>query len=434
MEIRESDKIELRSDEVQEILTRPPHSLIRYGISVICGVILALFAGCFFFRYPDIITGEAVVTTESPPVWVVARSSGRIKELSCRDKQVIEQNSLLAVLENTANTGDVEELDKLLREVVISDSVFSIPLRLYTHSYELGELQSSFSSFTRAATNYDNFLSVNLTSQEKQALQKQISGKKDYSVNLQQQLSLKENELKIAKTAYDREKSLFDRGVISRSELETAEQTYLNLQQSLQQLQTSIISQNIESVQMSESVKKLSLQYLQDKNQYYSELKSSYRELLASVETWKQSYLLISPIEGIITFNTFWQKDQFVEAGSKVFAVIPQQAGNKIGKIIVPTSGIGKVKQGQIVNIRLNGYPYMEYGVLKARIRNISLVPTENNYTVEVELIKGLETTIGRKINFTGELSGTAEIITDDLSLGQRLVSPLEYLWKEKIK
>jgi hypothetical protein len=29
MEVRESEKIELRSDEVQEILTRPPHVLIR---------------------------------------------------------------------------------------------------------------------------------------------------------------------------------------------------------------------------------------------------------------------------------------------------------------------------------------------------------------------------------------------------------------------
>jgi len=46
--MKESDKIELRSDEVQEILSRPPHSLIRYGISIICGVMLVLFVGSFF--------------------------------------------------------------------------------------------------------------------------------------------------------------------------------------------------------------------------------------------------------------------------------------------------------------------------------------------------------------------------------------------------
>ncbi|MDH6311202.1 multidrug resistance efflux pump [Dysgonomonas sp. PFB1-18] len=434
MERKEYEKIELRSDEIQEILSRPPHSLIRYGISIICGVILVLLIGSFFFKYPDIITGEVVITTENPPVWVVARSSGRIKKLTCQDKQIVKSNNLLAVIDNPAKTKDIEELDKLLKGIIISDSVFFIPIELYTHSYELGELQSAFSSFTRAAVNYENFLSVNLTNQERMALQKQIHGKEDYSINLQRQQELKENELKIAKEAYERENQLYKKGIISKAELETAEQTYLNLQQSFQQLRTSIINENIESIQMNESVKKLSLQYLQDKNQYYSDLKSTYRELVATLESWRQTYLLTSPINGVVTFNTYWQKDQFVEAGSKVFAIIPQHSGRMVGKILVSTSGIGKVKTGQTVNIKLNGYPYMEYGMLKARINNISLVSTEDNYTIEVELLNGLETAIGKKIEFTGELSGIAEIITDNRSLGQRLLSPLEYVWKEKFK
>ncbi|GAB6123460.1 HlyD family secretion protein [Dysgonomonas termitidis] len=182
MKLKESDKIELRSDEVKEILTRPPHALIRYGISVICGVILVLFIGCFFFKYPDIVTGEIVITTQNPPVWLVAKSSGRIKDLLCREKQHVNQYDLLAVIDNAAQTNDVNKLGNLLNQVVISDSVFYIPTELYTCSYELGDLQSTFSLFTRAAVNYDNFHSVNLTSQEKLALQKQISEKKNYFI------------------------------------------------------------------------------------------------------------------------------------------------------------------------------------------------------------------------------------------------------------
>jgi hypothetical protein len=30
------EAIELRSEEVHEILSRPPHALVRYGISVVC--------------------------------------------------------------------------------------------------------------------------------------------------------------------------------------------------------------------------------------------------------------------------------------------------------------------------------------------------------------------------------------------------------------
>ena len=54
--------IELRSEEMQDILTRPPHILVRSGISVICAVIFILLTGSFFFSYPDIVTGEITIT------------------------------------------------------------------------------------------------------------------------------------------------------------------------------------------------------------------------------------------------------------------------------------------------------------------------------------------------------------------------------------
>lgn len=48
MEEQEKD-IELRSEEVQEILTRPPHALVRWGITVFFGLLALFFiGGCFF--------------------------------------------------------------------------------------------------------------------------------------------------------------------------------------------------------------------------------------------------------------------------------------------------------------------------------------------------------------------------------------------------
>lgn len=434
-QLNESDQIELRSEEVQEILTRPPHALIRWGISVICGVIVLLFIGCFLFKYPDIVTGQVTITTEKPPVWLVTKTSGRIKELYCVDKQPVRQGEVLAVIDNTAVTTDIQEVDSLLQEAIITDSLLYTPFSLFSKAYELGDLQTAFSSFTKAAIQFDNFLSINLTSQEKEALQKQISGKRMYSKTLEEQLKLKEHELAIGRTVYERDKELYDAGVIAKAELEASEQTFLNLQQSLHQMRSSLINESVQSVQLSESVKKLSLQYLQEKNQYVTNLRTAYRELLASIEQWKQTYLLASPIDGVVTFITYWQEDQFVEAGKRVFAVVPQKSGDLIGKTTIPSSGIGKIKEGQTVNIKVNGYPYMEYGILKSTIHTISLVPDEeDNYSIEVRLPNGLKTSTGNKLLFKGELSGIAEIITEDRSIGQRLISPLLYFWKERVK
>jgi HlyD family secretion protein len=80
------------------------------------------------------------------------------------------------------------------------------------------------------------------------------------------------------------------------------------------------------------------------------------------------------------------------------------------------------------VNIKVQGYPYMEYGSLQGRVKTISLVPNEAIYAIEVELSQGLQTGTGKILDFTGELSGQAEIVTDDRSLFARILSPLRYL------
>ena len=46
---------ELKSEEIQEILSRPPHALIRWGITVFFMVISFLFIGGCFFSYPDTV-------------------------------------------------------------------------------------------------------------------------------------------------------------------------------------------------------------------------------------------------------------------------------------------------------------------------------------------------------------------------------------------
>jgi HlyD family secretion protein len=422
------NKIELRSEEIQDILTRPPHILVRSGISVICGVILLLVTGSFFFKYPDIVTGEIVITTENPPIWMVAKTSGKITGWNCSDKSTVRKRQILAVIENPAVTDHVNEVKNLLLQCTITDSILFIPSGLLITSYELGNTQNSYSSFVKTATNYENFLSLNAIRKDREALNIQITGHRRYSENLRKQMELKQEELKIAQSAYEREKQLYQKGVISKSEMELAENTLLNTRQSLQQIRTSMASDQIESGQLKKSVSKLDIQYEREKNSLLSELKTAYNELLATIENWEQAYLLVSPVNGTVTFNTFWTNNQFVNAGDKVLAVIPQHPGEIIGRIQCPASMSGKITQNHRVNIKLSGYPYTEYGTLQGKVRNISLIPNENNYSIDIILPDRLKTNTGKTLNFTGELTGQAEIITDDRSLFSRILSPLKYL------
>jgi len=425
--------IELRSEEVHEILSHPPHALVRYGITLICSVILILFIGSFFFKYPDVVQGEVVITTENPPVWLVAKSTGRIKELYCMDKQRVNKGDILLVIENPANTNDVRSLIAYLDQVHISDSMIYIPETMLSQSYELGEIQSAWSLFLKYSVNYKNSVSFNPSIQEKDNVLKQLNDKRKYVNNLKKQLDMKERDQKLASDIYEREKALYEKKVNSKYDIEVAEQTYIIKKQDILQLQTTIALAEMENTQLQGTINKLSIQQIQDKNQICSDLDGAYRQLKATVEAWLQNYVLTAPENGNITFNSFWKRNQNIKTSDKVFALVTENAGKIIGKIKLPVDGSGKVKMKQLVNLKISGYPYLEFGLLQGQIVNKSLVTNDNFYTVEVLLIKGLCTTTGKELNFTGELTGIAEIITENKSLIERIYSPMKYLLTKSV-
>ena len=167
-------------------------------------------------------------------------------------------------------------------------------------------------------------------------------------------------------------------------------------------------------------------------NTISTSLKSALNDLLVSISDWELGYLFISPAGGILSYNNIWQKNQNVNAGDKVFAIVASAPGDIIGKIKLPVSGSGKVSPGQRVNISVTGYPYMEFGFLTGEVQSVSLLASEDNmYTVTVGLPQNLYTSYGKQLDFKGELSGTAEVMTDERSVTARLLSPLRYLWKK---
>src|SRR6187402_335921 len=99
----EEKVIELRSEEVQEILTRVPHWMIRWGSVVVLLILLLLFFVSWLVKYPDVITTQIIITTSIPPEKLVAKVSGKIEAILVTDKETILKNTPLAVIENSAN-------------------------------------------------------------------------------------------------------------------------------------------------------------------------------------------------------------------------------------------------------------------------------------------------------------------------------------------
>jgi len=135
----------------------------------------------------------------------------------------------------------------------------------------------------------------------------------------------------------------------------------------------------------------------------------------------------VAPIAGKVSFHDYWSEQQFVTANTEVMTIVPETS-NIMGKLFLSIQGSGKVEMGQAVNIKLASFPFREYGMVKGVVKKIALAPHEGSYAVEVELPDGLNTTYKKELLFRQQMQGTAEIITKERRLLERLLESL--IWK----
>ncbi|MGB2416807.1 MAG: HlyD family secretion protein, partial [Flavobacteriaceae bacterium] len=192
------------------------------------------------------------------------------------------------------------------------------------------------------------------------------------------------------------------------------------------------ISQTKENISNRNNLKKqTSIENTREEINLLKSVIQSLDQLKTAIKEWELRYLFKSNIEGEVSFMKIWSKNQTVNLGDFVFTVIPKNHSSYVCKLQAPVLNSGKVKVGQDVNIRLINYPDNEFGILKGKVKDISLVPNiEGLYLIDVELPKKLITTHGKEIEFKQEMEGIAEIITEDLRLIERFFYQLKDLFK----
>ena len=168
------------------------------------------------------------------------------------------------------------------------------------------------------------------------------------------------------------------------------------------------------------------------------ELKTEINNLIIQLKyeykNWEEKYVIKSPIDGYINFFDIWKKNQFVNKGDVTFIINPSNSKNfkenLIGRVKIPWNRAGKIELGQEVNIKLTNYPYEEYGILRGYIKEISQTANNNFLYAKVFLTNGLTTSFNKEIE-NNNLVGQAEIITEDLTLIERIMYGLIKIFKQ---
>lgn len=162
--------------------------------------------------------------------------------------------------------------------------------------------------------------------------------------------------------------------------------------------------------------------------------RNAWEALVNALGGWELAYRPRSPQAGRVTFTSYWTTNQQVSQGDPLFTVVSEEEGELLGVALLPLERSGKVRIGQRVIVRFDSYPDEEFGVVAGRVAALSLVPESDHYRVTIGFPEGLLTNYGRRLPVAYEARATAEIVTDDRRLIERLVAPLRRVLKEGLE
>ena len=428
---------DFHSESVQEIMGTIPSWITRWGVTVIFGIFVIIFIGCCLIRYPQTIASPIVITSSNPPSRIAARFSGLLDTVTVANGGKVRKGDLIALLSTPARYDDVLRVRTFVDDCshrplkdVLSDTMFRSKL-------ELGDIQALWTEAAAVADEYERYLSLDLAGRQTRMTNDRISKNKEYYEYLVAQRDILLEDITIQRRIMDSDSILLRKEAISEYEFQSSRQSYLSKLNSLTGFESSMKSAQMTMLQLFQSVDEIELQRLKEENDFYVRINQCLQRISAQVDVWFETYAIVAPMDGIVSLQDYWSRGQHVNAGDVVASVVPDAVGVVEGRMRVSSMGFGKVVEGQEVNVRLNGFPYMEFGILKGSVSHISSVPEKDSsgevsYTIEVSFPKGLVSTYGKTFPMIQEMDGTAEIITEDMRLAGQLLYPIKSLFMNR--
>ncbi|HEY0743997.1 MAG TPA: hypothetical protein VGD40_21170 [Chryseosolibacter sp.] len=410
--MKKDPQFELRSDEIQEIITHVPSGLIRYGTIVVFIVLATILLISWFIKYPDLLEADVVVTTTPSPIDLVARVPGKLVILK-GDNENCQRGELVGYIQSHADVFSVLELERTL---AVDSSAKNLPDGL-----QIGELQPFLSSLKNAQTELRLFHQNDMLASQILRLKNQLDTYGKLSSSFARQVELSKEDLSLGHQKFLADSTLFKQQVTSSLDFNRAKSEWVQQQRAARNFETTLLSNELQMKQVEKQISDLVIQRQETGERLKLAGANAYRELTNQIKKWKDSYLLYATRDGLIAHLGFLENDMYVEISKPLFSILPAD-GNIIARATLPIAGSGKVKIGQRVNIRLASYPFQQYGMLSGVVKSISQVPTNNSYVILISLPDKLVTSQKIDIDFRQQLSGTTQIVTEDMRLISRFI------------
>lgn len=423
--MKNENNIDVRNEEISEILGTPPGWILRFGTLIFLIVIVLLIWLSYWIQYPDVVESEIIVSFNDPPTKLISPKSGFLNELHTTHNQRVKKGQLLISYNSEADYLDVLSLyEKLLMvKPTNQTSIITLPL---TENYNIGALQKYLFQFLDKQKQYNLKTNEGVEVANKKDKQKQIISLENgiqYSLNLKDNLAV---QIENTQIQLKNEEAMVKMDKFSQSELNKTKDKLTVLVTNLNTTEAEIKDKQFKISNLKSDLVNLKVGSEKGREVAMLEINAAFLQLKTNVSEWISLHLIISPSDGtVMVTNKFLKSGQYVNKDEPLLMVIPPQSNEMKGIMNIPFTESGNIRKNQTVLVRLNSYPSSKYGTIQGKVATSSSIALEDNKKlvtpVTVYFNKGLVTTTGYKVSTKKELSGTARIITQNKRFIQRL-------------
>jgi multidrug resistance efflux pump len=340
------------------------------SISIYLGVVLAVIVGLFLLPVIKVdISSQSrgIIRSKTDNVPITTIVSGRITWLSLRNNVVVKRGDTLIKIVKDGLTTEKTTQDELSNTLV--------------------ELKEDITAILSGKT-------ANL---------KTSTAKEDF-YKYQSQKSELQSKVSQAQINYNRNKTLFDKGIIASAEYEKYQYELQFAHQGLQ----SFVSQQKASWET-------------QKRELEERVKNIHGSI-SKINVEENNYVILSPISGTIEGFSGLQVGSFINASQPIATI--SATDNLIVESTVSPNDIGLIKKNQKVKFQIDAFNYNQWGLLEGRVididRNITIQGEQAFFkvrcklnSIEMKLQSGYKTKVSKGMTLTSRYIITRRSLFD---------------------
>ena len=426
----EQKEEEIRSEEIQDVLNAVPNWMIRYGITVIFGIIVIGVFLSWLIKYPQTLTGEGKITTQLAPINLVSQVNGRILHIYKKDGDPIKKGDPIAEIESSTKLENVHFIQTFLTELSSEKVYESISLDRIDTNLVFGDAQAGVNALVKSLYEYQHYVEDKEQEIKAKFLKDKIRLQKDLVVLQQDQVRMLSSELKNKDEKWKAWQKLYADSSIAKFEMLQVENEYLQKKREYQSLEKQLVQNKYSLVDLNQQYADIEINNVKLYRTLIENIDAQKRTLSNMIEKWQKSFVITAPENGKIAYTKNVNENDYINMGEELFAVFSDN-DSLYAFAKVPMIGAGKLREGQDVRIALNAFPREEFGIIQGKVTSVSPLTSQSGYYVRVALTDQLTTSYKKDIPFRPELSGNIEIIVDKRRLIYRVFDSIYKLFDD---